>query len=69
MEKWNKYDKLAMVKPVSAREYFAILRLAIYHIRGIWLDTAYKIAIYEPTDGYEAEDIENQAITILKSLK
>ena len=34
----------------SAREYFMILRLAIYHITGNSLEKSHEIAQYEKTD-------------------
>ena len=59
----NKYEKLATEYSISAREYFMILRLAIYHITGEYLETAFDITQYVIT-----EDIYRVAIRILKAL-
>lgn len=59
----NKYEKLATEYSISAREYFMILRLAIYHITGEHLETALDITQYVIT-----EDIYRVAIRILKAL-
>lgn len=47
----------------SAREYFMILRLAIYHISGDYLEKSYDITQYKMTD-----EIYKLAIRILKTL-
>lgn len=47
----------------SAREYFMILRLAIYHISGDYLEKSYDITQYKTTD-----EIYKLAIRILKTL-
>lgn len=47
----------------SAREYFMILRLAILHITGDYLEKAYDITLYQKTD-----EIYVMAIRLLKTL-
>ena len=47
----------------SAREYFIILRLAILHITGNYLEKSHEIAQYQKTD-----EIYKLAIRILKTL-
>lgn len=54
------YDELTKEYATSAREYFMILRLAIYHIDGEYLETSADIAQYEKT-----EEIYKQAVKIL----
>ena len=57
------YNKLTEEYATSAREYFMVLRLAIYHITGENLESSYKIAQYEKT-----EEIYKLAIKILKAI-
>lgn len=57
------YDDLTKECATSAREYFMILRLAIYHIDGKYMATSADIAQYEKT-----EEIYKQAIKILLAL-
>lgn len=47
----------------SAREYFMVLRLAILHITGKFLEKAHEIAQFEKTD-----EIYVMAIRLLKTL-
>ena len=47
----------------SAREYFMILRLAILHITGDYLEKSYDITQYQKTD-----EIYVMAIRLLKTL-
>lgn len=46
----EKYDMLATEYAISAREYFMILRLAIYHIDGENLESSYEITQYPKTN-------------------
>lgn len=46
----KRYDELAEKYSISAREYFMVLRLAIYHIDGEYLETSYKIAQYKTSN-------------------
>ena len=57
------YNKLTREYATSVREYFMVLRLAIYHITGENLESSYKIAQYEKT-----EEIYKLAIKILKAI-
>lgn len=59
----EQYNKLTGEYATSAREYFMVLRLAIYHITGENLESSYKIAQYEKT-----EEIYKLAIKILKAI-
>lgn len=59
----DQYNKLTNDKALSAREYFEILRLAIYHIDRQWCSTSVDVAGYEISD-----KIYRQAIKILKAL-
>lgn len=57
------YEKLTTELSVSAREYFMILRLAIYHTDGMYLKTSYEITQYDTSkESYEL------ACRILKTL-
>ena len=38
------WEKLAEEHTISAREYFYILRLALYHVAGIKTDNSYEVA-------------------------
>lgn len=57
------YNELTKECATSAREYFMILRLAIYHIDGEYIETSVDIAQYEKT-----EEIYKQAIKIMLAL-
>lgn len=46
----QRYDDLSEKYAISAREYFAILRLAILYIDGENLDTSFKIAQYDKSE-------------------
>lgn len=59
----EKYDVLTTKYSVSAREYFMILRLAIYHIDGENLETSYKIAQYD-----KSNEIYESACKMLEAL-
>lgn len=59
----DQYNKLADDKTLSAREYFEILRLAIYHIDRQWCSTSVDVTAYDISD-----KIYRQAIEILKAL-
>lgn len=59
----DRYDKLATEHATSAREYFMVLRLAIYHITGEYIESSYKITQYVITD-----DIYRLAIRVLRTL-
>lgn len=57
------FDDLTREYCTSAREYFMVLRLAILHITGKFLEKAYEIAQFEKTD-----EIYVMAIRLLKTL-
>lgn len=57
------YNHLTGEYGTSAREYFMVLRLAILHITGDYLEKSYEIAQYQKTD-----EIYKLAIRILKTL-
>lgn len=57
------YNDLSKVCAISAREYFMILRLAIYHIDGKYIATSVDIMEYEKT-----EEIYKQAIKVMLAL-
>lgn len=59
----EKFERLAEKYSISAREYFMVLRLAIYHIAGEYLESSYKITQYVITD-----DIYKKAIKVLRVL-
>lgn len=59
----QKFNGLTMEYSVSAREYFMVLRLAIYHITGKFLEKAHEITQFEKTD-----EIYEMAIRLLKTL-
>lgn len=42
----QRYDKLSEKYQIPAREYFWVLRLAIYHVDGKQLDSSYEVAQY-----------------------
>ena len=43
-EEQVEWEKLAEEHTISAREYFYILRLALYHVAGIKTDNSYEVA-------------------------
>lgn len=47
----------------SAREYFMVLRLAILHITGDYLEKSHEIALYDKSD-----EVYRLSIRILKTL-
>lgn len=57
------FDDLTREYCTSVREYFMILRLAIYHITGNFLEKSHEIAQFEKTD-----EIYVMAIRLLKTL-
>lgn len=57
------YNYLTGEYGTSAREYFMVLRLAIYHISGDYLEKSHEISQYKKTD-----EIYKLAIRILKTL-
>ena len=57
------FDDLTREYCTSVREYFMVLRLAIYHITGKFLEKAHEIAQFEKTD-----EIYVMAIRLLKTL-
>lgn len=59
----EKFERLAEEYSISAREYFMVLRLAIYHITGEYIESSYKITQYVITD-----DIYRLAIRVLRTL-
>lgn len=59
----EKYNKLSEEYSTSAREYFMVLRLAIYHTTGKNLESSYEITQYPIT-----EDIYRTAIKVLRVL-
>lgn len=46
----KQYNDLSGEYSVSARKYFMVLRLAIYHIDGENLESSYEITQYPKTD-------------------
>ena len=58
------FDDLTREYGTSVREYFMVLRLAIYHITGDYLEKSYEIAQYDKSD-----EVYRSAIRILKVLK
>lgn len=59
----EKFDTLASELAISAREYFMLLRLAIYHADGIYLQSSTEVAQYKSSD-----DVYHCAIKLLKQL-
>lgn len=57
------FDDLTLEYCTSAREYFMVLRLAILHITGDYLEKSHEIAQYNKSD-----EIYKLAIKILKAL-
>ena len=46
----TKFERLTREYATSVREYFMVLRLAIYHTTGDFLEKSHEIAQYEKTD-------------------
>lgn len=59
----RRFEEMSATYAISAREYFMILRLVIYHCAGVYLDTSHKITQYEIT-----EAMYRRAIAVLKML-
>ena len=59
----QKFNDLTCEYCTSAREYFMVLRLAIYHITGDYLEKSHEVALYDKTD-----EIYRAAIRILRVL-
>lgn len=59
----EKYDMLATEYSIPAREYFMILKLAIYHTDRKEMKSSYEVTKYKMND-----KILNAACDILKSL-
>ena len=60
----QKFDDLTREYCTSVREYFMVLRLAIYHITGNYLKKSYEIAQYSKSD-----EVYRTAIRILRVLE
>ena len=60
----QKFEELTREDNITVREYFMILRLAIYHITGDYLEKSYEIAQYDKSD-----EVYRTAIRILRVLK
>lgn len=60
----QKFEELAREDNISVRKYFMVLRLAIYHITGDYLEKSHEIALYDKTD-----EIYRTAIRILRVLE
>lgn len=58
------FNDATRVLGTSAREYFMVLRLAIYHTDGEYIDTSSEIAQYNKSD-----DVYRCAIRILQALQ
>lgn len=59
----QKFNDLTREYCVSAREYFYVLRLAIYHVDGVATDKSIDVARYEKSD-----EIYRVAINILNAM-
>lgn len=59
----EQYNKLTEKYNISAREYFKVLNLAIYHVEGRNLETSYETAQYLKTN-----EIYKCACKILKAM-
>lgn len=64
----QRYDDLSEKYAISAREYFAILRLAILYIDGENLDTSFKITQYLPNLHDKSELIYECACQLMATL-
>lgn len=60
----NLFNEITKVLCVSVRKYFMVLRLAIYHTDGEYLETSAEIAQYDKSD-----DVYKCAIRILQALQ
>lgn len=58
------FDEITKVLCLSVREYFMVLRLAIYHTDGEHLETSAEITQYDKSD-----DVYKCAIRILQALQ
>lgn len=58
------FNDATKVLCLSAREYFMVLRLAIYHTDGKYMDTSSEVAQYNKSD-----DVYKCAIRILQALQ
>lgn len=59
----QKFNDLTTEYSVSAREYFYVLRLAIYHVDGVATDKSIDVARYEKSD-----EVYRVAINILNAM-
>ena len=59
----EKYNTLSDEYAISARTYFMVLRLAIYHLTGEYLETSVEIA-----DAEKSEEVWKLGCEILKTL-
>lgn len=60
----QKFEDIVREDNVSVRKYFMVLRLAIYHITGNYLEKSHEIAQYDKGD-----EIYRTAIHILRVLE
>lgn len=59
----QKFNDLTTEYSVSAREYFYVLRLAIYHVDGVVTEKSIDVARYEKSD-----EVYRVAINILNAM-
>lgn len=59
----QEYSKLTEKYAISARKYFWVLRLAIYHVDGKQLESSYEIAQYP-----KSKEVYKVACRILEAL-
>ena len=62
-EEQVEWEKLAGEYAISAREYFYILRLALYHVDGLKTDNSYEVA-----QAYKSAEVYACACNIIKAL-
>ena len=62
-EEQVKWEKLAEEYVINAREYFYILRLALYHVDGLKTDSSYEVA-----EAYKSAEVYACACNIIKAL-
>ena len=62
-EEQVEWEKLAEEHAISAREYFYILRLALYHVDGLKTDNSYEVA-----QAYKSAEVYACACNIIKAL-
>lgn len=60
----QKFEELTREDNISVRKYFMVLRLAIYHITGDYLEKSHEIAQYNKSD-----EVYRTAIRILRVLE